>query len=341
MLIPGQPPDSPALQAARELLAQGQAAEAEVAVTKAARQAKAQFGSGSHPLSCAYADMARLHFRTGDYKRAATEFRHAGDSPMPSEPHQRAERLAFMFGFAACLNAMERTAEAEKVLRQCVEFARNLHGPETAGYAAALEPLASHALKTNDLGEAARLADEAYDILWKLGDPAIATVAAVRAEVFKAVGRLDDPFADIGDLPDVMAEAVVANVLARRGEALRQREVLADLIGFVKRRFGDGHTAMFDTLAAIAHHEAALGDQCDEGRRTSAAKRAVWSYAQARAPQGLLESIEVGFENDGTIHLVPRLTREPDANESLFLEIVLTKAVEELYARPSRSGVSS
>ena len=336
MSIPGQPPDSPVLQAALELLAQGQAAEAEVVVTKAAKQAKAQFGSGSHSLSCAYADMARLHFHTGDFKRAATEFRHAGDSPMPSEPHQRAERLAFMFGFAACLDAMGKASEAEKVFRQCIEFARSLHGPGTAGYAAAMEPLAAHLLKAGEHAEAARIADEAYEILWKLGDPKIASVAPVRAEAFKAIGRLDDPFADLADLPDDLAEAVVARILGHRGDAIRVRQVLADLLRFVDRRFGDGHAAMSDTLAAIVHHEAALGDRGETKVRSSAARRAVWSFVKTRAPHGLLEGIEIGFEPGGTIHLVPRLTREPDANEALLLEMVLTQAVDDLYSRPAK-----
>ena len=338
MSIPGQPPDSPALQDALELLAQGRAAEAEVVVTSAAKQAKKQYGSGSHPLACAYADMARLHYRTGDFKRAATEFRHAGDSPMPEGQDQRTERLAFMFGFAACLDALDKPLEAEKVLHQCVEFARNLHGPDTAGYAAALGSLAAHLLKEGQTEEAFRLTEEAFEILWRDGDPAIAAMAPVRAEVFKAVGRFDDPFADLGDLPDDLATEAVANVLARsgRGDPIRLRMVFADLLKFVDRRFGDGHPALADTLATIAHHEAALGEQGDLMLRSIAARRAVWSFTKTRAPRGLLESIEVGFENGGTIHLVPRLAREPNANESVLLEMVLTQAVDDLYSRPAR-----
>ena len=338
MAIAGQPPDSPALQAALEMLARGQAAEAEVVVTKAAKQAKGRFGSGSHALACAYADMARLHHRTGDYKRAATEFRHAADSPLPSEPHQLADRLAFMFGFVACLDALGKPSEAEKVLRQCVEFARNLHGPDAPGYAIALEPLAAHLLKTGQTAEAAQLADAAYEILWRHGDRAIAPTAAVRAEAFKAVGRLDDPFADFTDLPDDLATEAVAIIIGRTGrnDGVRGRQVFTDLLAFVDRRFGDGHPALADTLAAIVHHEASLGDQGNGKLRAAVARRAVWSFAQSRTGPGLLEGIEVGFENGGTIHLVPRLAREPDPNEAVMLEMVLTQAIDDLYSRPSK-----
>lgn len=332
----GQPPDSPALAEARELLAKGLDAEADVVVTSAAKQAKKQFGSGSHPLSCAYADMARLHYFAGDFKRSSTEFKHAADAPMPGEAVERAERLSFMFGYAACLDAMSKPGEAEKVLRQCAEFAKNLHGAESAGYAAALEPLASHCLKHGPVGEAVRLADEAYDLLWKLGETGIASAAAVRAEAFKAAGRTDDPFADLADLPDELAGEAVAKAIGRAafGDPIRMRRVLEDTKQFAARRFGDGHPAMADALAAIVHHELSLGDRGDAKARSAAARRSVWSFAIARAPEGVLENIEVGFESDGTFHLAPQLAREPTAAEAVQLEQVLTQAIDDLYARP-------
>ncbi|MFO0802266.1 MAG: hypothetical protein U0791_03985 [Gemmataceae bacterium] len=333
----GQPPDSPALAEARQHLALGQATEADAVVTRAAKLAKGQFGSGSHPLSCAYADMARLHYHAGDYKRASTEFRHAADAPMPAEAAQRADRLAFMFGYAACLEAMAKPGEAEKVLRQCAEFAKNLHGPESTGYAASLEPLASLYLKYGPVGEAARVSDEAYDLFWKHGDAGIAAAAAVRAEAFKALGRSEDPLADFADLPDDIATEAVAKVLARRleSEPIRYRAVLADLRKFAAARFGDGHPVMADTLAAIVHHEISLGVRGDAKARAAAARRAVWSFAIARAPEGVLENIEVGFEDDGTFHLVPQLAREPSPVEAEQLETVLAQAIDDLYARPA------
>jgi tetratricopeptide (TPR) repeat protein len=339
MPIPGQPAASPSLVEAVDLLARGHADEAEALVTKAAKKAKAQYGSGSHPLACAYADMGRLHYQMGSFKRAAVEFRHAAESPMPSEPAERADRLAMMFGYAACLEALDRPLEAEKVYRQCVEFARALHGPTAALYATAILPLAELLLKTGPVSEAVRILDEAYGILWRVGDPAIVPAAVMRAEGFKMVGRGDDPFADLIDLPDEMAIEIVAAIVTRSacgGDGLKARSVLADLLRFVDRRFGDGHAALADTLAATTHSEAALGDRGDLKLRTTAARRAIWTFTKSRAPKGVLESIEIGFEPDGTIHLVPRLAREPDANESVLLEMVLTQAVDDLYARPRK-----
>lgn len=338
MSIPGQPPPSPALQHALRLLAEGKTFDADEVMTKAAKQAKAASGSGSHPLARAYADLARLHYRAGDYKKAAAEFRHASDGPMPTDPESRRDRLAFMFGFAACLDALAKPGEAEKVFRQCATFARNLFGPGTPGYANGLEPLASFLLQTDKAAEAAQLIDEVYDILWRHGDRAITTAIPIRAEVLKAVGRADDPFVDLADLPDEIATEVVAKVVERstRGDGRRTRLVLDDLLKFVDKRFADGHQAVADTLAAIAHHETRLGEKADAKVRSTAARRAVWSFAKARVPAGLLTSIEVGFEPGGEIHIVPRLARDPSPNEFVQLEMVLTQAVDDLYARPKK-----
>ena len=68
-----------------------------------------------------------------------------------------------------------------------------------------------------------------------------------------------------------------------------------------------------------------------------ASRRAVWGYLSCRVPKKLVGSLEVGFEPDGTIHLVPRLTRPPTSTEAVQLEAVLAQAVEDLYARPGGS----
>jgi hypothetical protein len=257
---------------------------------------------------------------------------------MPADLPGRRDRLAVMFGFAACLEALDQSEEAEKVFRQCVAFAWNLHGPATPGYAAGLVPLADFRLRAGYLTEAAQLIDEAYDVLWRHGDPAVAAAVATRAELMKAVGRAGDPFADLVDVADEVAVEAVATVLARsgRGDGARLRQVFADLLKFVDRRFGDAHPALADTLAAIAHHEGRLGEAGDARARSIAARRSVWTYAKTRAPAGLLASLEVGFEPDGTIHLVPHLSRDPNPNEAVHLEVVLTQAVDDLYARPAR-----
>ena len=334
MSIPGQPPPSATLQQAIQLLEAGQAEEAEKVVTRAAKQAKADHGSGSLPLANAYADMARLHCHTGDFKRAATEFRHAAEGPVPPDAAGRRDRLAHMVGFAACLETVGKTDEAEKVHRQCVAFARNLNGPTNPGYAAAVEPLAALLLTAGKTDEAAKLMDEAYDILWKHGDAKIVGAIPLRAEALKAAGRNDNAFRDLGDLPDSLVNEAVSNVIDRsgRGDAVRMRQVLADLLKFVDRKYGDGHPATADTLAAIARHEAALGEQADPKVRASAARRSVWSFAVRQMPE-MLENLEVGFEEGGAIHLVPHLSHDPSAAELEKLEAVLTQAVDELYAR--------
>jgi hypothetical protein len=110
--------------------------------------------------------------------------------------------------------------------------------------------------------------------------------------------------------------------------------VLADLLAFVEKKYGDGHTITCDALAAVAHHEAAVGDKADEKVRRTAVRRSVWSYAVRRVPGGLLANLEVGFEPGGGIHLAPHLTREATPAEAAQVETVLTEAVDDLYSRP-------
>ena len=337
MTLVAQPPPSPALQKGFELLAQGKAADAESTVKKAALEAKAKHGSGSHPLAIAYAELARLHLRMGDAERAAKEFQHAANGPMPADPQHRRDRLSFLFGYGAALTDLGKTSEAEKVLRQCLGFARNLTGAQSAYSSVALVPLADVLLRSGRTDEAAKLANEAYDALWKLGDPLFTSAGGTRAEALKATGRADNPFADLADLPDDMVTAAIANTLARagKGDPGRVRAVLADLLGFVEKKFGDGHTITCDALAAVAHHEAAIGDKADEKVRRTAVRRSVWSYAVRRVPGGLLANLEVGFEPGGGIHLAPHLTREATPAETAQVEAVLNQAVDDLYSRPA------
>ncbi len=328
---------SVALQQALQLLAQGKASEAEMIVTKAAKDVKAKHGSGSHPLACAYADIARVHLRMGEYQKAAVEFQHASKGPMPPDVPSRRDRLGFMYGFAEALVGMTKYDEAEKVLRQCVTFAKNLHGPSSAAALAANAPLAAALLKAGKTADAVKLAQESYDALWALGDVLISKIIPVRAETMKATGRVDSPFSDLSELPDELATKTVAEVVAFApvGDPGRMRAVLADLLTFADKQFGDGHAVTYDVLAAIAHHEERQGDRGDATVRRTAARRSVWSYAVRRVPGGLLANLEIGFEPDGVLHLVPHLAREASESEAAQLETVLTQAVDELYARPS------
>ncbi|MBA4067164.1 MAG: hypothetical protein C0501_26355 [Isosphaera sp.] len=337
MTLVGQPPPSQALKDALVLLAEGRPADGEATVKKAALAAKALHGSGSPPLARAYAEMARFHLRSGEPERAAKEFQHAASGAMPTDPQHRRDRLGFLFGYGAALAHLNRRDEAERVLRQCLTFATNLDGPKSALAALALVPLADVLMAAGKPAEGAKLAVEAYDALWKLGDPLFPAAVGARAEALKATGAKDDPFTDLADLPDEMAAEAVSTTLTRagKGDPKRVRAVLADLLAFVDQKYGDGHALTSDAVAAVAHHEAAAGAKADEKVRKKAVRRAVWSYAVRRVPGGLMSDLEVGFEPGGGIHLAPHLTREPTAAEAAQIESVLAAAVDDLYARPA------
>ncbi|MBY0460391.1 MAG: tetratricopeptide repeat protein [Gemmataceae bacterium] len=330
-------PPSDALRQALQLLAEGQPGEAEAVVKKADVAVKAKHGSGSHPLAQAYADIARLHLRMGEFQKAAVEFQHASKGPLPADPSARRDRLGFMLGFGEALAKLVKWDEAEKVFRQCVVFAKNLHGATSAQAAAVHAPLADALLKAGKPADSLQVAQEAYDALWQLGDSLITTVIPVRAEALKAAGKADNPFADLTELPDEMATAAVAGVLGRaaEGPSVPMRAVLADLLKFADKKHGDGHPVTCDVLAAVAHHEARLGAAADPTVRVKAVKRAVWSFAVRRMPGGLLSNLEIDFEPTGALHLVPHVSREPSPAEAAELDAVLTQAVDDLYSRPA------
>ena len=328
---------SAALQQALQLLAQGKVEEAKTVVKKAALAAKAKYGSGSHPLACAYADIARVHLRLGEFQKAALEFQHASKSPMPPDAAARRDRLGIMYGLAESLTGLTKFDEAEKVLRQCVTFAKSLHGTTSAGAMVANVPLAEGLLKAGKTVESLKVAQDTFNALWQLGDPLIASVYAVRAEALKANRKADNPFADLGELPDEIISRVVAAVLARvpQGDPNRMRAVLADLLAFADKKFGDGHSITCDVLAAIAHHETQQGKLANVTVRRTAVRRSLWSFTVRRMHGGLLANLEVAFESNGLLHLVPHLTRDPNPTEAAQIESLLTQAVDDLYSRPA------
>jgi hypothetical protein len=201
---------------------------------------------------------------------------------------------------------------------------------------AANAPLADVLLRLGKTAEGMKLAQDSYNALWALGDPLITAIIPVRAEALKAAGRQESPFADLADLPDELVSKTVAAVLARVpvGDPSRVRAVLAELLVFADKKYGDGHAVTCDVLAAIAHHESRQGADADATVRRTAVRRSVWSYAVRRAPAGLLANLEVAFEPDGALHLVPHLAREANVTETAQLQTVLTQAVDDLYSRP-------
>ena len=216
-----------------------------------------------------------------------------------------------MYGFAEALVGLTKYDEAEKVLRQCVTFAKSLEGPASAAATAANAPLVDALLKTGKAADAMRLAQASYDTLWSMGDPLITKIIPVRAESLKAAGRADNPFTDLAELPDELAANAANDVIAwsPQGDPNRVRAVLRNLLSFADKKFGDGHAVTSSVLAAMARHEERQGERGDAAVRRNAVRRSVWSFAVRRIPGGLLSDLEIGFEPDGVLHLVPHLAR--------------------------------
>jgi hypothetical protein len=211
-----------------------------------------------------------------------------------------------------------------------------LHGPTSAAAAAATAPLIDLLLRSGKTVDAIALAQGAYATLRALGDPLIVPLIPVRAEALKAVGRLENPFSDLGEMPENLIAETVAEVISRSGtgDPVCIRAVLSDLLAFADSKFGDAHPLTLDILATLVHHETRFGADADIALRRSAIRRSVWSYAMLRAPSGLLSNLEIDFEADGGLHLVPHVGREPNPTEVAQIQRILTAAVDDLYSRP-------
>lgn len=321
------------LRQALQRAAAGQTAEAETIVRRAAMAAKAKYGSGSHPLTCAYGDMARLHLYLGVYDRAAHEFRHAHKSPLPPDPASRSDRLLILFGWAEALTGLGRFREADRLLEECVAFAKTLYGEASGPALAANAPRIAVWLKLGKIPAAMKLAQDCYDQLWSMGDPHITHIIPARAEALKAQGFPDNPFHDVMELPDELATQAVHDAIAWSlyGHPVRMRAVLADLLAFTDKKFGDGHPATVAALAAVIRHEDRLGARGDSQVRLKAIRRWLWSVAVRRMP-GLLTNLEVAWEADGSLHVIPHLASLADPEERQQLEAVLNATLDELYA---------
>ncbi len=336
MTLVGQPPPSPALQHGFELVAQGKTVEAEDLLRAAAKKIKAQHGSGSHPLALAYGELGRLYLRMGKAQKAARAFEHAAKSFTPSDPQQQRDLLALRCGLGAALGKLGWYPEAIPLLRQCVTDARKLAGETSALAMVAQVPLADVLLKSGATDEAAVLAHQAYDALWRLGDPLFTATVGTRAEILKAMGEAGNPFVELDELPEEYISSAITNALSRmgQGDPEQVRAMLADLLQFVEGKYGDGHPLTCDAIAAVAHHERTMGAAGDETVRRKAVRRSIWSFAVRRLPDDLLANLDVAFEPDGDIRVTPQLARQPDETEAAQLDTVLREAVADLASRP-------
>jgi tetratricopeptide (TPR) repeat protein len=303
----GQDQISPAMQQAIQLLKAGKAADAEAVLVRAAREAEQRFGRGSHPYAVAQNDLGNLHGYFGDLKRAAAAYRLACAGPMPTEPQARRDRLTYLVNLANALDDLGELDEAERAHRDSVAGRREFYGADHPGYAFGLEPLAALLLRRGKAQEALQALDDAIENLWQNGHPRVASALAIRAEALKALGDPAPPFAGLEKLPDELITDLANTVLerSRKTDPVRARQVLADVLTLFDERFGPDHRYTLNVLAAIANHEANMGERGDADVRLGAIRRALRASDRLgrdeealNALQGLAAALSQAGRND-------------------------------------------
>lgn len=172
---------SQSLQQALTLLRQGRRVEGETLLVRAvdaARQSRsllgrlrgAADGERATPSSPAHAaalfDLGRYLLACDDPQRAVSPLRVAS-ALEPSDAASTRDRLTYGMNLGETLQLAGHLEEAEAVLRANVEERRSFYGEGSEGLAWGLEPLADVLLAQDRLTEAAELASQALEILWK------------------------------------------------------------------------------------------------------------------------------------------------------------------------------
>jgi tetratricopeptide (TPR) repeat protein len=306
----GQDQLSPSMQQAVQLLKEGKAADAEALLARAARDAEARFGRGSPAYAIAQNDLGNLHSHFGDLKRAAAAYRLACDGPLPADTQARRDRLTYLVNLAGTLEGLGDLDGAERAHRDSVAGRREFYGADHPGYAFGLEPLAALLLRRGKAQEALPALNEAVDILWQNGHPRVASALALRAEAFKALGDPAPPFAGLQNLPDNLVTELANTALerSRKTDPVWARQVLADVLTLFDERFGPDHRYTLNVLAAVANHEADMGERGDHAIRLRAIRRALRAFDRLgrddealHALQGLAVALGQAGQNDEAV----------------------------------------
>jgi tetratricopeptide (TPR) repeat protein len=251
--------------------------KAEEVVTRAVHEAEARFGAASPEYANAQNDLGTVLIYLQEPEQAAQAFARACAVDIPTNEQATRDRLTYTLNWGRALEMAGKLDEAEEVLRSGLQGRAGFYGREHAGYAFGLEPLAEILLRKRNIEEALKLIDEATRNFWHHAHPRVATALALRAEILKAAGSEEPPFADLDELPDEIVERIGQAVLERAGETEPRlsRQVLDDLLPLLTSRFGEDHPVTLNALAAIANLERSLGDS---QARQDAIRRAIAAF---------------------------------------------------------------
>lgn len=247
------------LERATELVRTGQSAAGVELLEDALRQAKAAFPADGPEVMRASGDLASVLFFLKEDERAANLLDKVTQSAK-SDLNDEKYRLTLLMNLAEALERSGNWVLAEDACRRGLQGRHQVYGPEHAGYAFGLVPLAQVLLKQEKLDEARQCVLEAIANFKHHAHPWLHSTMALAAEIDAALGKASVMWwegMDNGELEAVAKEVFTRapGMDPRHGSPLLQG--LADAL---ESRKGQADVLLREALTLLANLEAAGGE---------------------------------------------------------------------------------
>ena len=276
--------------AAQALIQRGRIVDAEALMVRELDTVAMRNGVGTPQWASTQCDLGNVLTNAGQMDRAVDCFRAAVSVSPRDYPALAKDHLTYRSNLGTALRLAGRLDEAEREMRAGVQGRMEFYGREHAGYAFGLEPLVELLVQRGDLMSARTVVEEMVDNLHHNRHERVAVALALRAEIVRAAGTGEEPFADVDRLPDNVIVQLATAVCRRMtyGEPLLFRALLHDLAVVLERRLGPDHSATLKVLSNLANLNRDIGDTAGQVERVDAVRRVLASYdRQGRAADAL------------------------------------------------------
>lgn len=254
-------PSSPSqtLERATDLVRRGQAADGVALLEDALRQVRTECPAESAEVMRASGELASVLFFLKEDERAASLLDEVTRMPR-SELEEEKYRLTLLLNLAEALERSGNWVLAEDACRRGIQGRHRVYGPDHAGYAFGLVPLAQVLLKQEKLDAARETVVEAIANFKHHAHPWLSSTLALAAEIDAALGKASAAWWE--GMDDDQLGKVAQEVFARApGTDPRSGSpLLQGLADALEERRGAADPLLREALTLLANLEAAGGD---------------------------------------------------------------------------------
>lgn len=254
--------NSATFEAACQRLSEGQSLEAEKMLVAAVHAANRNHGAVSLEHAHALFELSCIYLAIGDLENAAAALHTAADSTPKNDEGER-DRLTYLMNLGDVLIRAGALPQAEGVLRDSLKARESYYGPDHAGYAFGLKPLAEAVWLQGRQAEAAEMVEQAVELLWREANPEVTAALALRAYILESGKSTEPLFAHFPALPEELADNLISEVLdlSERIDPYMSMAVLQELADAVADVRGDESPTLLGTWSMIAEKARIAGEQ--------------------------------------------------------------------------------